>query len=51
MKASGNKSYLIYFNNIVDGYNNAYHRCVGKIRTNYNYSPLSGKFEKNPPIY
>ena len=51
MKANKNKSYLIYFNNFVDGYNNTYHRCAGKIHINYNYSPLSGKIEKSPLAY
>ena len=40
MTANDSKSYLSYFNKLVDQYNNTYHHFVNKRPTNVDYSAL-----------
>ena len=47
MTANDSKSYLSYFNKLVDQYNNTYHHSINKKPINADYSALTEKIEKN----
>ena len=48
MTADDSKSYLSYFNKIVDQYNNTYHHSINKKPINADYSALTENIETNP---
>ena len=48
LKANDSKSYLGYFNELVDEYNNTYHRSIVKKPIDDDYSALTGEIETNP---
>ena len=45
MTANYKKSYLGYFNKLVDKFNRSYYRSIGKKPTGADYSPLTEKIE------
>ena len=47
MAASDSKSYLSYFNKLVDQYNNTYHHTINKKPINADYYALTGKIDTN----
>ena len=47
MTTNNSKSYLSYFNKLVDQYNNTYHHSVGGKPINAYYSALTEKIESN----
>ena len=47
MTANDNKSYLSYFNKLVDQYNNTYHHSSNKKPITADYSALTEKIETN----
>ena len=49
MIANDNKSYLSYFNNLVDEYNDTYHRSIGREPVNADHSILSDKIDPKAP--
>ena len=48
MTANDSKSYLLYFNKLVDQCNNTYHHSINKKPLNADYSALTEKIETNP---
>ena len=48
MTVNDSKSYLSYFNKIVDQYNNSYHHSINKNPINGAYSDLTENIETNP---
>ena len=48
MIANNSKSYLSYFNKLVDQYSNTYHHYIGKKPINVDNSTLTEKIETNP---
>ena len=53
MTGNGSKSCLGYLNKLVDQYNNAYHRSIGKRPVDADYSALTKEIEsirKSPKI-
>ena len=47
MTANDSKSYLPYFNKLVNQYNNTYHHFINKKHINADYSSLAEKIETN----
>ena len=47
MTVNNSKSYLPYFNKLVDKYNNTYHHVIVKKTVNPDYSALDEKIETN----
>ena len=47
MTVDGSNSYLPYLNELVDQYNNTYHRSINKKPINDGYSALTEKIETN----
>ena len=50
MTANDSKSYLSYWNKLVDQYNNTYHDTINKKPINADYSTLIGKLETNSKV-
>ena len=48
MTANDRKSYLSYFNILIDQYSNTYHHSISKKPINADYSTLIEKIETNP---
>ena len=48
MTASNNKSYLGYFNKLIEEYNNTYHHSISKKPVDGGYSALTEEIEMNP---
>ena len=44
------KSFLGYFNKLLDEYNNTYHHSIGKKPIDADYSTLTEKIEMNPEV-
>ena len=47
MRANDSKSYLSYFNKLVDQYNNTYNHSINKKPINADYSALTEKIATN----
>ena len=50
MTANDSKSYLSYWNKLVDQYNNIYHDTINKKPINADYSTLTEKLETNSKV-
>ena len=48
MPVNDTKSYLSYFNKLVDEYNSTYHCSIGKKPMHADYSALTEEIETNP---
>ena len=50
MTANDSKSYLSYWNKLVNQYNNTYHDTINKKPINADYSTLTEKLETNSKV-